>query len=40
MRIFQEEVFGPAVSVTTLKAEAETEALEIADEDFSSRRSG
>ena len=30
MRIFQEEIFGPVVAVTTLKDEAE--ALEMADE--------
>ncbi len=32
MRIFQEEIFGPVVSVTTFKDEAEAEALAIAND--------
>ena len=36
MRIFQEEIFGPVVSVTTFKDEKE--ALEIANDTLTIRR--
>ena len=32
MRVFQEEIFGPVISVTTFKDEAEAEAVAIAND--------